>query len=75
LDSSSELAFGPVFDTVDIGLVLLDRCTIAGGTLDGAPEQPIEEVLGKPSLTSFRLRGRRLPNVIEDPSVQEVRAS
>jgi PAS domain S-box-containing protein len=70
LDSSSELAFGPVFETVDIGLVLLDRqaCIVAWNAwMARVSRQPAEEVLGKSFFDVFpAARETRLPNVIED---------
>jgi PAS domain S-box-containing protein len=70
LDSSSELAFGAVFDTVDIGLVLLDRqaCIVAWNAwMTRVSRQPAEEVLGKSFFDVFpTARETRLPNVIED---------
>jgi PAS domain S-box-containing protein len=70
LDSPSELAFGPVFDTVDIGLVLLDRqaCIVAWNAwMARVSRQSAEEVLGKSFFDVFPVaRETRLPNVIED---------
>src|SRR5690242_5325459 len=70
LDSPSELAFGPVFDTVDVGLVVLDRqaCVVAWNAwMARVSRQPAEEVLGKSLFDVFpAARETRLPNVIED---------
>jgi transcriptional regulator with PAS, ATPase and Fis domain len=70
LDSASDLVFGPVFDTVDIGLVVLD----AQGYIVGWNEwiarvsrRQARDVLGKTLLEVFpEVQGTRLPEVIDD---------
>jgi PAS domain S-box-containing protein len=70
LDSVSEVVFGPVFDTVDIGLVVID----SDGHVVGWNEwmvrvsrRPAQQVLGKPFFEIFPdALGTRMPIVIED---------
>ena len=50
LDNASDLVFGPVFDTVDIGLVVLDsRGYIVGWNewIARVSRRPASDVLGK----------------------------
>ena len=55
LDNASDLVFGPVFDSVDIGLVVLDRGCIIGWNdwLARVSRRPVSDVLGKPFPTYF----------------------
>ena len=70
LDSVSEVMFGPVFDAVDIGLVVID----SGGHVVGWNEwmvrvsrRPAQQVLGKPFFEIFPdALGTRMPIVVED---------
>jgi len=70
LDSVPNLVFGPVFDTVDIGLVVID----SDGHVVGWNEwmarisrRPARQVLGKPFFEIFPdARSTRMPGVIED---------
>ena len=70
LDSVSEVVFGPVFDTVDIGLVVID----SDGHVVGWNEwmvrvsrRPAQQVIGKPFFEIFPdALGTRMPIVIED---------
>src|SRR5712671_2976586 len=70
LSSTPDLMIGPVFDTVDIGLVLLDRqiCIVAwNGWMARATQKPADEVLGKAFFDIFpAARRTRLASVIED---------
>src|SRR3954471_11877333 len=70
LSNTPDLVIGPVFDTVDIGLVLLDRqtCIVAwNGWIARASRMPAEEVLGKAFFDIFpAARRTRLLTVIED---------
>jgi PAS domain S-box-containing protein len=70
LDSVSNLAFGTVFDAVDIGLILLDRQGCVVGWNDWIARisrQPPQDVLGKSLFDIFPdTRGSRLPTVIDD---------
>jgi PAS domain S-box-containing protein len=70
LDNPSDLLFGPVFDTVDIGLVVLDsRGCIVGWNewMARVSRHEARKVLGRPLLKVFpEVRGTRLPDVIED---------
>ncbi|HEY8670470.1 MAG TPA: PAS domain-containing protein, partial [Terriglobales bacterium] len=70
LDNASDLLFGPVFDTVDIGLVVLDsRGCIVGWNewMARVSRRPARDVLGKAFLEVFpELRQTRLPDVIDD---------
>jgi hypothetical protein len=70
LSNTSDLVLGPVFDTVDIGLVLLDRqtCIVAwNGWIARASRKSADEVLGKAFFDIFPAALRtRLSTVIED---------
>ena len=70
LHSPPDLALSAVFDTVDIGLIVLDR----DGCIVGWNEwiarvscRPVDDVLGKPFFEIFpEVRNTRLPRVIDD---------
>jgi PAS domain S-box-containing protein len=70
LDSVNDLVFGTVFDTVDIGLVVIDR----DGRVIGWNEwiarnsrRPAQQVLGRPFFEIFpEALGTRMPGVIAD---------
>jgi PAS domain S-box-containing protein len=70
LDNASDLLFGPVFDTVDIGLVVLDSqgCIVGWNEwMARVSRRPASDVLGKAFLELFPgVRQTRLPDVIED---------
>ena len=70
LDNASDLVFGPVFDSVDIGLVVLDsRGYIIGWNewLARVSRRPASDVLGKALSDVFpEVRHTRLPDVIDD---------
>src|SRR5580698_8566484 len=70
LDNASDLLFGPVFDTVDIGLVVLDNqgCIVGWNEwMARVSRRPARDVLGKVFLDVFPgVRQTRLPDVIED---------
>src|SRR3984957_16675326 len=70
LDNPSDLLFGPVFDTVDIGLVVLDsRGCIVGWNewMARVSRHEARKALGRLLLKVFpEVRGTRLPDVIED---------
>jgi PAS domain S-box-containing protein len=70
LDNPSDHLFGPVFDTVDIGLVVLDSqgCIVGWNEwMARVSRHEARNVLGKPLLEVFPdVRHTRLPDVIED---------
>ena len=70
LDNASDLVFGPVFDSVDIGLVVLDsRGYIVGWNewLARVSRRPASDVLGKTLADVFpEVRHTRLPDVVDD---------
>jgi PAS domain S-box-containing protein len=70
LDNASDLLFGPVFDTVDIGLVVLDSqgCIVGWNEwMARVSRRPAADVLGKVFLDVFpEVRRTRLPDVIDD---------
>jgi PAS domain S-box-containing protein len=70
LDNASDILFRPVFDTVDIGLVVLDSkgCIVGWNEwLARVSRRPAADVLGKVFLDVFpEVRRTRLPDVIED---------
>lgn len=70
LNNASDLLFGPVFDTVDIGLVVLDNkgCVIGWNEwMARVSRRPASDVLGKAFLEVFpEVRQTRLPDVIDD---------
>ena len=70
LDNLSDPVFGPVFDTVDIGLVVIDRDELVVGWNDWMARisrRPAQQVIGKSFYEIFPdARGTRLPGVIED---------
>src|SRR6204780_1387841 len=70
LDNAPDLVFGPVFDTVDIGLVVLDRdgCVVGWNAwMARVSRRQAREVLGKAFLEGFpEVRHPRLPDVISD---------
>ena len=70
LDKASDLLFGPVFDTVDIGLVVLDSqgCIVGWNEwMARVSRRPARDVLGKAFLEVFpEVRQTRLPDVIDD---------
>lgn len=70
LDNVSDLLFGPVFDTVDIGLAVLDSqgCIVGWNEwMARVSHRPAANVLGKAFLEVFpEVRQTRLPDVIDD---------
>src|SRR6478752_3277414 len=70
LDNASHLLFGPVFDTVDIGLVVLDGqgCIVGWNEwMARVSRHEARDVLGKPLLEVIpEVRQTRLLDVIED---------
>jgi PAS domain S-box-containing protein len=70
LDNASDLVFGPVFDTVDIGLVVLDsQGYIVGWNewIARVSRRRARDVLGKTLLEVFpEVQHTRLPEVIDD---------
>jgi PAS domain S-box-containing protein len=70
LDNASDLVFGPVFDAVDIGLVVLDaRGYIVGWNewIARVSRRQARDVLGKTLLEVFpEVQHTRLPDVIND---------
>ena len=70
LDNISDAVFGPVFDTVDIGLVVIDGDGLVVGWNDWMARisrRPAQQVIGKSFYEIFPdTRGTRLPGVIED---------
>jgi PAS domain S-box-containing protein len=70
LDNASDLLFGPVFDTVDIGLVVLDSqgCIVGWNEwMARVSRRPATHVLGQAFLEVFpAVRQTRLPDVIDD---------
>ena len=70
LDNASDLVFGPVFDSVDIGLVVLDsRGYIIGWNewLARVSRRPASDALGKALSDVFpEVRHTRLPDVIDN---------
>jgi PAS domain S-box-containing protein len=70
LDNASDLLFGPVFDTVDIGLVVLDSqgCIVGWNEwMAHVSRRLARDVLGKAFLEVFpEVRQTRLPDVIDD---------
>jgi PAS domain S-box-containing protein len=70
LDNAPDLLFGPVFDTVDIGLVVLDgqSCIVGWNEwIARVSHRPAREVLGKAFSEVFpAVRHTRLPDVIDD---------
>jgi PAS domain S-box-containing protein len=70
LDKPSDLALGAVFDTVDIGLIMLDRearIVAWNEWIARVSRRPAGDVLGKPFYDIFpNVRSTRLPQVIDD---------
>ena len=70
LDNASDLVFGPVFDTVDIGLVVLDSqgCIIGWNEwISRVSRRPARDVVGKALSDVFPEVGHtRLRDVIDD---------
>ena len=70
LDNASDLVLGPVFDSVDIGLIVLDsRGQIVGWNewIARVSRRPAQHALGKSLSEMFsEVRHTRLPDVIED---------
>ena len=70
LDNISDPVFGPVFDTVDIGLVVIDGDGRVVGWNDWMARisrWPAQQVIGRSFYEIFPdARGTRLPGVIED---------
>src|SRR6476661_2737774 len=70
LDNISDPMFGPVFDTVDIGLVVIDRDELVVGWNDWMARisrRPAQQVIGKSFYEIFPdARKTRLSGVIED---------
>jgi PAS domain S-box-containing protein len=70
LDNPSDLVFSAVFDTVDIGLVVLDseRCILGWNEwMARVSRRPAHDVLSKSFDDIFpEIRSTRLPSVIED---------
>ena len=70
LDNVSDQVFGPVFDTVDIGLVVIDseECVVCWNDwMARTARRPAQEVLGRPFYEIFPdARRSRLPGVIAD---------
>src|ERR1700712_1794362 len=70
LDNPSDLALGTVFDTVDIGLIVLDReARIVGWNewMARVSRRRAQDVLGKALYDIFpNVRSTRLPQVIDD---------
>lgn len=70
LGNPSELALGAVFDTVDIGLIVLDRearIVAWNEWMARVSRRPAQDVLGKALYDVFpNVRGTRLPQVIDD---------
>jgi PAS domain S-box-containing protein len=70
LGSTSDLVIGPVFDIVDIGLVVVDRqgCIVGWNEwIARMSRRPAQDVLGKTLYDVFPdLRKTRLPAVIDD---------
>ena len=68
LDNASHLLFGPVFDTVDIGLVVLDSqgCIVGWNEwMARVSRYEARDVLGKPFLEVIpEVRHTRLPDVM-----------
>ena len=79
LDNASDLMFGPVFDAVDIGLVVLDSqgCIVGWNEwMARVSRRPARAVLGKAFLEVFpEVRQTRLPDVIDDSFLPAARAS
>jgi PAS domain S-box-containing protein len=70
LDSVSDLLFGPVFDTVDIGLVVIDGDGLVVAWNDWIARisrRPAHQVLGQPFFEIFPdAHNSRMPGVIAD---------
>jgi PAS domain-containing protein len=70
LDNASDLVVGPVFDTVDIGLVVLDSQGYVVGWnewIARVSRRQARDVLGKTLLEVFPdVQNTRLPEVIDD---------
>jgi PAS domain S-box-containing protein len=70
LDNASDLLFGPVFDTVDIGLVVLDSqsCIVGWNEwMARVSRRQARDVLGTALMEAFpEVRQTRLPDVIDD---------
>ena len=70
LGNVSDLVFGPVFNTVDIGLVVIDRegCVVGWNDwMARITRRPAQEVVSKSFYDIFPdVRGTRLPAVIAD---------
>ncbi len=70
LDNASDLVFGPVFDNVDIGLVVLDShgCIVGWNEwIARVSHRPSRDVVGKAFSEVFpEARLTRLPDVIDD---------
>ena len=70
LDSVSDTVFGPVFDTVDIGLVVIDingHVVAWNEWMARVSRRTSQQVLGKPFFEIFPdARSTRMPGVIED---------
>jgi PAS domain S-box-containing protein len=66
----TDLLLGPVFDSIDIGLIVLDgqRCIVGWNDwIARVSRHPAQDVMGKDLLDVFSdLRETRLPNVIDD---------
>lgn len=70
LGKPSDILFGAVFDTVDIGLIVLDRegCIVGWNEwIARASRRPAQDVLSKTLYDIFPdVRSTRLPHVIDD---------
>ena len=70
LGKPSDILFGAVFDTVDIGLIVLDRegCIVSWNEwIAHASRRPAQDVLGKTLYDIFPdVSSTRLPHVIDD---------
>ena len=70
LDNLSDPVFGLVFDTVDIGLVVvdIDRCVVGWNAwMARVTRRPTQQVIGKSFYEIFPdVRSTRLPGIIED---------
>ena len=70
LHNASDVLYGPVFDTVDIGLIVIDSqgCIVGWNEwIARVSRRPARDVLGKTLLEVFpEVRHTRLPDVIED---------
>ena len=70
LDSAADLIFGTVFDTVDIGLVVINRdgCVVGWNEwIARVSRRPSQQVFGRPFFEIFpEALGTRMPGVIAD---------